>query len=117
GEESDNTTYQTVNIHSDITHIQWGEMNPEVIGGVSWSIKESNSAYTSLLAKYQVNCEDDNGQLQTYNIKEFFRVRLSGETIYLLDYNRDMQQVFNANLQAVDENGIRFGIASGDIQY
>lgn len=117
GEESDNTTYQTVNIHSDITHIQWGELNPEVIGGVSWSIKESNSVYTSLLAKYQVNCEDDNGQLQTYNIKEFFRVRLSGETIYLLDYNRDMQQVFNANLQAVDENGIRFGIASGDIQY
>ena len=103
GEESDNTTYQTVNIHSDITHIQWGELNPEVIGGVSWSIKESNSVYTSLLAKYQVNCEDDNGQLQTYNIKEFFRVRLSGETIYLLDYNRDMQQVF--------------GIASGDIQY
>lgn len=117
GEESDNTTYQTVNIHSDITHIQWGELNPEVIGDVSWSIKESNSVYTSLLAKYQVNCEDDNGQLQTYNIKEFFRVRLSGETIYLLDYNRDMQQVFNANLQAVDENGIRFGIASGDIQY
>lgn len=99
GEESDNTTYQTVNIHSDITHIQWGELNPEVIGDVSWSIKESNSVYTSLLAKYQVNCEDDNGQLQTYNIKEFFRVRLSGETIYLLDYNRDMQQVFNANLQ------------------
>ena len=117
GEESDNTTYQTVNIHSDITHIQWGELNPEVIGDVSWSIKESNSVYTSLLAKYQVNCEDDNGQLQTYNIKEFFRVRLSGETIYLLDYNRDMQQVFNANLQAVDENGIRFGIVSGDIQY
>ena len=117
GEESDNTTYQTVNIHSDITHIQWGELNPEVIGDVSWSIKESNSVYTSLLAKYQVNCEDDNGQLQTYNIKEFFRVRLSGDTIYLLDYNRDMQQVFNANLQAVDENGIRFGIASGDIQY
>lgn len=117
GEESDNTTYQTVNIHSDINHIQWGELNPEVVGNVSWSIKESNSVYTSLLAKYQVNCEDDNGQLQTYNIKEFFRVRISGDTIYLLDYNRDMQQVFNAELRPVDENGIRFGIASGDIQY
>ena len=117
GEESDNTTYQTVNIHSDINHIQWGELNPEVVGNVSWSIKESNSVYTSLLAKYQVNCEDDNGQLQTYNIKEFFRVRISGDTINLLDYNRDMQQVFNAELRPVDENGIRFGIASGDIQY
>ena len=55
GEESDNSTYQTVNIHSDITHIQWGDLNPEVQGEVRWSIKESNSVYTSLLAKYQVS--------------------------------------------------------------
>lgn len=117
GEESDNSTYQTVNIHSDITHIQWGDLNPEVRGEVRWSIKESNSVYTSLLAKYQVSCEDDNGEVQMYDIKEFFRVRLSGDTVYLLDYNRDMQQVFNANLTVLDEDGIQFGIASNDIQY
>lgn len=117
GEESDNSTYQTVNIHSDITHIQWGDLNPEVQGEVRWSIKESNSVYTSLLAKYQVSCEDDNGEVQMYDIKEFFRVRLSGDTVYLLDYNRDMQQVFNANLTVLDEDGIQFGIASNDIQY
>ena len=116
-EESDNSTYQTVNIHSDITHIQWGDLNPEVQGEVRWSIKESNSVYTSLLAKYQVSCEDDNGEVQMYDIKEFFRVRLSGDTVYLLDYNRDMQQVFNANLTVLDEDGIQFGIASNDIQY
>ena len=73
--------------------------------------------YTSLLAKYQVSCEDDNGETQMYDIKEFFRVRLSGDTVYLLDYNRDMQQVFNANLTVLDEDGIQFGIASNDIQY
>lgn len=117
GEESDNSTYQTVNIHSDITHIQWGDLNPEVQGEVRWSIKESNSVYTSLLAKYQVSCEDDNGEVQMYDIKEFFRVRLSGDTVYLLGYNRDMQQVFNANLTVLDEDGIQFGIASNDIQY
>ena len=59
-EESDNTTYQTVNIHSDITHIQWGSLDPQLIGEVEWSIKESNSVYTSILAKYQVSCADDN---------------------------------------------------------
>lgn len=117
GDESDNSTYQTVNIHSDITHIQWGELNPQVIGDVQWSIKESNSVYTSLLAKYQVECEDDEGETQDYNVKEFYRVRLSGDTIYLLDYNRDMQQVFNGNRNVLDENGIRFGIASDNIQY
>ena len=117
GQESDNTTYQTVNIHSDITHIQWGELDPQITGDVQWSIKESNSVYTSLLAKYQVECEDDEGELQDYNIKEFYRVRVSGDTIYLLDYNRDMQRIFNGNRKVFDEEGIRFGIASDDIQY
>ena len=116
-EESDNTTYQTVNIHSDITHIQWGELNPQITGDVQWSIKESNSVYTSLLAKYQVECEDDEGELQDYNVKEFYRVRVSGDTIYLLDYNRDMQRIFNGNRKVFDEDGIQFGIASDDIQY
>ena len=117
GEESDNTTYQTVNIHSDITHVQWGDLSPEIVGDVEWSIKESNTVYTSILAKYQVSCVDENGESGLYDVKEFFRVRFLVDTIYLLDYNRDMEQVFQGTPQAFDENGILFGIASDDIQY
>lgn len=117
GDESDNSTYQTVNIHSDITHIQWGELDPQVVGNVQWSIKESNSVYTSILAKYQVECTDDEKETQSYNVKEFYRVRLSGNTVYLLDYNRDMQQIFNGNRKVLDKNGIRLGIASENVPY
>ena len=52
-----------------------------------------------------------------YDVKEFFRVRFLVDTIYLLDYNRDMEQVFQGTPQDFDENGILFGIASDDIQY
>ena len=70
GDESDNTTYQTVNIHSDISHIQWGTMQPQLLGDVRWSIKESNSVYTSLLANYRVSCVDDVGENAVYDIKD-----------------------------------------------
>lgn len=116
-EESDNTTYQTVNIHSDITHIQWGSLEPQIVGNVEWSIKESNSVYTSVLAKYQVSCADDNDGTGIYNIKEFFRVRKMGDTIYLLDYNRDMQKVFSGSAETIDGKGVILGIASADLQY
>lgn len=117
GEESDNTTYQTVNIHSDITHILWGVLAPELVGEAEWSIKESNSVYTSLLARYQVSCQDENGETDLYNIKEFFRVRYVEGTIYLLDYNRNMEKVFQGTGSDFDEDGILFGISSDDIQY
>lgn len=116
-EESDNTTYQTVNIHSDITHIQWGSLEPQLTGEVEWSIKESNSVYTSILAKYQVSCTDDNDETGVYNVKEFFRIRKLVDTIYLLDYNRDMQRVFSGSSEMIDEDGVLLGIASSDLQY
>ena len=117
GDESDNTTYQTVNIHSDISHIQWGTMQPQLLGDVRWSIKESNSVYTSLLANYRVSCVDDAGENAVYDIKEFFRVRIAGTTIYLLDYNRDMQEVFSENRSVIDENGILLGVTPSDVPY
>ncbi len=117
GEESDNTTYQTVNIHSDITHIQWGNLNPEIVGDVQWSLKESNSVYTSILAKYQVRCQDDKEETARYNVKEFFRIRSVGDTIYLLDYNRDLQEVFSSSRSVMDQKGILLGIVPEDVPY
>lgn len=117
GDESDNTTFQTVNIHSNINHIQWGSLSPEVTGDVEWSIKESNTVYTSVLANYQVSCQDEDGGASLYNIREFFRVRSLKGTIYLLDYNRDMEKVFRGNTADFSEDGILFGIASDEIPY
>ncbi|WP_122644235.1 C39 family peptidase [Luxibacter massiliensis] len=116
-EEGDNTTFQTVTIHSSSSQVTWGELKPEISTDVEWSIKESNSVYTSLQAKYQVTCVGEENEIDTYNIKEFFRVRYSGGEVYLLDYNRSMNQVFNGNKKVLNENGILLGIAPSDISY
>lgn len=116
-EEGDNTTFQTVTIHSDSSQVTWGNLSPEISSDVEWSIKESNTVYTSLLAKYQVTCTGDQDEVETYNIKEFFRVRYSGDELYLLDYNRSMNQVFNGNKKVLNENGILLGIAPSSVSY
>lgn len=69
--EGDNTTYQTVTIHSDSDHVIWGNLSPQVVEEPEWSIKESNSVYTSLLAQYQVTCAGDTGEIETYDVREF----------------------------------------------
>ena len=115
--EGDNTTYQTVTIHSDADHVTWGNLSPQVVEEPEWSIKESNSVYTSLLAQYQVTCAGDTGEIETYDVREFFRIRYVQGEIYLLDYNRKMEQIFDANQKVLDQNGILLGIASSDILY
>lgn len=116
-EAVDNTTFQTVTIQSDIEQIMWGTLNPQVIGDVRWSIKESNSTYTSILGEYQVSVTTDD-VTEAYNIKEFFRIRISESTIYLLNYNRTMNQVFNGKTnQVLSDKGIILGITDAGIDY
>lgn len=116
-DESDNTTLQTVNIHSNLEHVEWGDLQPEVATDIEWSIKESNSVYTALLASYQVTAKGDSGEIEAYNVREFFRVRCSEEKMYLLDYDRTTNQVFNGNKQVLDENGILLGMADKNVSY
>ncbi len=116
-ETADNTTLQTVNIHSNLFHVCWGDLAPEVSTEVEWSIKESNTVYTSLLAKYQVTAVGDREETETYNVREFFRVRCSGGEMYLLDYNRTMNEVFNGDLKIVDKDGIVLGLSESEVAY
>lgn len=115
--KGDNTTFETVTIDSNSSQVTWGSLAPQVSGNVEWSIKESNSVYTSLLAAYQVTAQGDQEEVETYNIKEFFRVRYNEGQMYLLNYNRSMAQVFNENKTVMNENGILLGITPSNITY
>ena len=110
--QSDNQTYQTVTIHSDFEHVTWGSLQPEVIGDVQWQIKEANSMYMSVMLTYQVDCVgEEKDTKDRYNVNEFFRVRYSeNKQMYLLDYNRTMNQLFDGGAGDVDENGVLLGV-------
>ncbi|MDD2978617.1 MAG: hypothetical protein PHN80_01460 [Hespellia sp.] len=114
--DGDNSTYQRVTINSSADQVMWGSLAPQLASEVQWSIKESNSMYTSVQASYQVTCEGDT-QTETYNIEEFFRVRYAREQIFLLDYNRTMNQEFNGSGKVMSESGILLGIVPSDIPY
>lgn len=116
--EGDNTTYHHVTIHSDLDHVTWGDLEPDVVGEVQWEVKECNPTYTSIQLIYQVNCPGYKENPDAlYSVKEFFRVRIAGEKKYLLDYDRTMDQRFGGGEDSLDQNGILLGIADTDLEY
>ena len=116
--EGDNTTLQTVTIHSDADHVTWGELKPAISGDVRWEVLECNENYTSIQLAYSVKCagvtEDPDA---LYAVKEFFRIRVVGDKTYLLDYKRTMNQVFDGGEKALSPKGILLGIAPADLEY
>lgn len=115
---ADDSDYETVSIKSDVSRITWSNLNPERKGEIDWQITEHNDSYTSVLMKYQVICQNEEGQNHTYNIREFYKVRSTKDNMYLLDYHRTMRQVFDETTQVLTEKGISLGITSGsDVAY
>lgn len=115
--EGDNTTLQHVTIHSDLQHIMWGSLEPELVNELQYEIKEAKEAYTSVLLRYQVVCAGDNNEKELYNVKEFFKVAYGPERIYLLEYDRTMEEVFNPSNVTLSSKGVLLGIAKEDTPY
>lgn len=120
-EEGDNTTFHHVTIHSDYDHVAWGDLEPEVVGGEHWNIKEMNDVYMSVELEYLVTCKGEENETDTYSVTEFFRVRHrpdpEGGVTYLLDYDRWMEQIFDASHKILTETGVLLGIRGSDVPY
>lgn len=113
----DNTTFQHVTINSDYDHVTWGDLNPMVVGKERWHIVEMNETFTSVQLEYEVSCNGEENETDTYKVKEFFRVRLSAGNMYLLNYDRTMEQIFEGSKNILSEEGILLGIAPYDVPY
>lgn len=115
--EGDNTTFQHVTLHSDLDHVTWGKLLPEVVGDIQWDIKEMTTTYMSMQLKYQVKCKGDDNEEEIHNVKEFFRVRYLKGKLYLLNYDRTMNQVLESSSKILSGRGIHLGIVPKNIQY
>lgn len=116
-DDADNSTFYHVTIHSSYDQVTWGDLEPQVSGGERWKILETNEAYTSVLLEYEVYCKGEENENDLYTVKEFFRVRMAAGTMYLLNYDRTMEQVFDGSKQVLSEKGVLLGITSSDVPY
>ena len=118
-DEGDNTTLQHVTIHSDYTHVTWGDLAPKVDESERWTIKELNGTYMAVELEYRVKCKGEENEEDEYQVREYFRVRyISGsKKTYLLDYDRTMDQIFDATKKVLNEKGVLLGIADENPVY
>lgn len=116
-DEGDNSTFSHATIHSDYDHVTWGELEPQVLGEERWKILETNVAYTSVLLEYEVSCKGEENETDLYTVEEFFRVRMSEGTMYLLNYDRRAEQIFDGSRKVLSEKGLLLGIVPSDVPY
>lgn len=114
---ADNSTLNKVTIHSNLTQIGWGSFKGDVLSAPVTSVKEITDYYNVIILDYIMTSKGNNGELEYYNVEEYYRVRYTTERIYLLDFERTMNQIFRGENDNFYKNYIQLGIRDGDVQY
>lgn len=112
---ADNSDFYSVNIHSSFDQITWGnlEVKEEMVPTVTLS--EVNGAISSYKLDFVVsNTEEKTTNL--YRVSEYFRVRHTDTRMYLLDYERNMEKIFEPTEESYDSTKIILGIGAKDIE-
>ena len=108
----DNTNLGHVSIHSSFNQITWGDLAPEKVTEGVVKIKELLGDIGCYELNYKIKALNEYEIYEYYNVTEFFRIKWTSSDIYLLDYDRTMEQIFNPTTQSVSAVRINLGITS-----
>ncbi|MDF2541933.1 MAG: putative rane protein [Herbinix sp.] len=107
----DNTSLAHVNINSSFDLVSWGNLKPSVITEVIPTIRECYIDTASVELNYIVK-SDASGSTEYYSVREFYRIKYTTSRMYLLNYERNMESLFDANLISLTKSEIKLGITS-----
>lgn len=113
----DNTTLQYVTLNCSLKQVGWADFTGERLTYPVPSIKEITSTYTVIVLDYVVAHVNENGESEYYNVEEYYRVRYTSNRIYLLNFERTMEQIFRGENQVINDSYIDMGIRSGEVDY
>lgn len=113
--EGDNSTLQKVTIHSSFNQVTWADLEVEKITEPVIDIKELEERTGSFQLEYMVSTRS--GREKTYyHVREYYRIRYTPDRMYLLDFDREMTQIFDENADVYANDKIMLGIVDKDVK-
>ena len=67
--------------------------------------------------EYQITSQNENEETEIYDVKEFYRMKYQDTRIYLLDFRRSANQVFDGILPVCSDDGIILGVRDKNVEY
>lgn len=111
----DNSTFRKVNIHSSLSQVTWGDLDIERLTEPVQDIKDITEQTASILQSYYVASGRGNDR-HYYRVEEYYRIRYTVDRTYLLDFERNMEQILDADAAPFIENKLDLGIVDPGFQ-
>lgn len=114
---ADNGTLAYVNIHSRYKQLIWDEMEVRLSSPVRTYLIDLEGSIAAVRLEYEVNHLNEKGKTERYQVQEAYRVRYTEQRMYLLNYERTAERIFDPELEVFTENSIELGILNTEVEY
>lgn len=111
----DNMSFHHVNIHSSYDLVSWGELAPVKVTETKISVLENNRNTTGFLLKYVAAVGKENRNF--YFVTEYYRVNSFENSIFLLAYDRRVEEVFKPEKTSLSRKQLKFGIGDKNTDF
>ena len=110
-------TLAQMDIHDSVNQLMWGELNPQIYYKPTPGLVDINGTTASFVLDYRISAMNSEGVTDIYNVSEFYRLRYTDTRVFLLDFTRSTQQVFDTDRTVLEPDGINLGIADSDVEF
>lgn len=109
---ADDVNLGKVTINNKASQVCWGDLKPFVESEIIPDISEIDNDTAIICMTYVAGAQNDYNAYDTYNVSEYYRIRQSGNTMYLLNFEREANQVFDGRSDYISNGKINLGISS-----
>lgn len=109
----DNSSYQKVNIASDFDLTRYANLNPTKISSVLPTVTDINKEIAMVELKFIVSIDTEYGT-EYFEVKEQFSVRYTLSRMFLLNYDRSMEKIFDMDHISLSQGEIKLGVGNMD---
>lgn len=111
--QGDNTTFHRVDIHSSFNQITWGDLEVRRLTEPAVNLVELATQTASMELHYLAATGSGRAQV-CYLVEELYRIRYTPERVYLLEYERTMDQIPAVKGDIYGNDKIMLGIVGED---
>lgn len=108
--DGDNSSYGHVNIHSNFNQLHWGGLQPILTSEKNMNLISIDSENACIELLYRVHAKNHD-----YNVREYFRVKRGKDRMYLMEYDRTMNQIIDDDSDVIVNGKILNGIVDENI--
>ena len=113
--KGDNSSFHKVDIHSSLKQVMWDLFPVEKVQEPVILMKDITNQTASVVLKYLVK-EAGTREESYYFVEEYYRVRYTPNRMYLLEFERTMDEIFKPDKKSFSNDKIYLGITDENVE-